>query len=154
MAIEDVNFRVPSFGPNMDLSPSSVLLFGSIARITISIFKNDLNVLYTSQANVVLFNACLGILLYQAILEARLVPGVFAGLGLRTLCAHIADGRRWSVISGVLMGFALSDGTCPLVSSYGGIDAFCSGDPLLGLCHCNGSNPEEESETCSTPEQS
>jgi len=124
MVIEDVRFRVPSFGPNMDLSPSSVLLFGTIARVTISIFKNDLNVLYTSQANVVLFNACLGILLYQTIVEARLFPGIVAGLGLRIMFAHIVDGRRWSVISGLLMGIALSDGMCSLVPSYGGTDAF------------------------------
>jgi len=124
MTIEDVRFRVPSFGPNMDLSPSSVLLFGTIARITISIFKNDLNVLYNSQANVVLFNACLGILLYQTIVEARLLPGIFAGVGLRILFAHIVDGRRGSVMSGLLLGFALSDGTCPLGPSYGGTDAF------------------------------
>jgi hypothetical protein len=124
MAIEDVTFRVPSFGPNMDLSPSSVLLFGSIARISISIFKNDLNALYTSQANVVLFNACLGILLYQTIVEARLLPGIIAGLGLRIMFAHIVDGRRWSVIAGLLMGIALSDGMNSLVSSCGGTDAF------------------------------
>jgi len=124
MAIEDVRFGVPSFGPNMDLSPSSVLLFGTIARITISIFKNDLNILYTSQTNVVLFNACLGILLYQTIVEARLLPGLFAGLGVRIMFAHIVDGRRWSVISGLLMGIALSDGVCSLAPSYGGTDAF------------------------------
>lgn len=110
MTIEGMGFRVPSFGPNMDLSPSSVLLFGTIARISISIFIHDLNVLYTSQANVLLFNACLGILLYQAIVEARLLPGVFAGLGVRIMFAHIVDGRRWSVISGLLLGIALSDG--------------------------------------------
>jgi hypothetical protein len=108
----------------MDLSPSSVLLFGSIARITISIFMNDLNVLYTSQANVLLFNLCLGTLLYQAIVEARLLPGIFAGLGLRIMFAHIVDGRRWSVLSGLLLGIAFSDGRCSLVSSFRGIDAF------------------------------
>ena len=154
MTIEGMSFRVPSFGPNMDLSPSSVLLFGTIARISISIFINDLNVLYTSQANVLLFNACLGILLYQAIVEARLLPGVFAGLGVRIMFAHIVDGQRWSVISGLLLGIALSDGQCSLVPSFRGIDAcLCSGDPLLGLCSRN-DNDEEESETCSAPEQS
>lgn len=110
MTIEDVRLRVPWFGPNMDLSPSSVLLFGSIARISISVFINDLNVVYTNQANVVLFNACLGILLYQSIFEARLLPGIFAGVGVRIMFAHLVDGRRWSVISGLLMGLALSDG--------------------------------------------
>ena len=110
MAIEDVRFRVPWFGPNMDLSPSSVLLFSFIARISISVFINDVNVVYTSQSNVVLFNACLGILLYQSIFEARLLPGIFAGVGVRIMFAHLVDGRRWSVITGLLMGIALSDG--------------------------------------------
>lgn len=110
MTVEDLSCRLPSFGPNMDLSPSSVLLFAAIARVSISVFINDLNALYTSQANVVLFNACLGILLYQSIVEARLLPGIVAGVGVRIMFAHIVDGRRWSVVSGLLMGIALSDG--------------------------------------------
>ena len=124
MTIEDVSCRVPSFGPNMDLSPSSVLLFAAIARVSISVFINDLNALYTSQANVVLFNACLGILLYQSIVEARLLPGIVAGVGVRIMFAHIVDGRRWSVISGLLMGIALSDGEYFLVPSYRSTHAF------------------------------
>ncbi|PVG00346.1 hypothetical protein CPB86DRAFT_773802 [Serendipita vermifera] len=93
----------------MDISPSSILLIPVGARLSLSVLRYSFDILFVEPSNAFLFCMALGILSYKTIMYSSLLSGVMVGLGSRALITYIAQGRRWTVVCGFLLGVFASD---------------------------------------------
>lgn len=109
--IEEEVLRLPNFSLDMEVSvsPASILFLPIAARLIVSILRFSINVLFVDATNVLLFCVALGILSYKTVMDSSLMSGILVGLGSRVVLTYFMQGRRWTVLSGFLLGVFTSD---------------------------------------------
>ncbi|KAG8853727.1 hypothetical protein FRB91_004429 [Serendipita sp. 411] len=107
--IEDEQLVLPSFSPDMVLTPSSILLLPVVARITLSIIRYNFNIIFVEPSLAFLFCMALGILTYKTLIHSSLLSGILVGLGSRAVLTFLMQGRRWTVLCGFCLGLFSSD---------------------------------------------
>lgn len=108
--IQEFTLTLPNFFPDMDLAPSSILFIPVAARLAVSIFRyNSIDILFIEPRDAFLYCMGMGILGYGAIMHSSLFSGILVGLGSRAVITYVMQGRRWTVLCGILLGIFSSD---------------------------------------------
>jgi hypothetical protein len=110
MMIEELSLVLPDLSLDMDLSPSLILFIPVAARLSLSVLRySSLDILFIDQRETFLYCMAIGILAYGAVMNSSLVSGILVGLGSRAIITYILQGRRWTVLCGLLLGMFSSD---------------------------------------------
>lgn len=108
--IEELSLVLPDLSLDMDLSPSLILFIPVAARLSLSVLRySSLDILFIDQRETFLYCMAIGILSYGAVMNSSLVSGILVGLGSRAIITYILQGRRWTVLCGLLLGMFSSD---------------------------------------------
>lgn len=93
-----------------ELSPYSILFIPVAARLGLSILRyNSIAVLWISPTDAFLYCMGIGILAYGTVMHSSLFSGIVVGLGSRAIVTYLMQGRRWTIVCGILLGWFSSD---------------------------------------------